>query len=294
MRKFCELNVKVSPFLQQNVDNVKQLIELGYQTVAINFLHAEPIKQKKDEKMNPNDYIQKKNNLLNHVNNALKQLQELTNEFKIPDDFRLLSRINFEISTPDHIRCMRGGYYAEILKQFDLISLNPQNEKVFRMIMDGKINTDIVSFHLQNDFEYRLTNEIVSVGVKRGIYFEVCYSPMINSQTLRKYIIKNGRLLVSKIKRSKGVILSSGGECVMDFRSPTDVVNMADLFSIKGESCYDVVEANCQRAINHSLTRRKTFHGAVMVEKIEKMEKMGESLKSEEPNIKKVKIDIES
>ena len=294
MRKFCELNVKESPLLQQNVDNVKQLVELGYQTVAINFHHPEPKKQEKDEKMNPKDFIQKKNNLLNHVNNGLKQLEELTNEFKIPDNFRLLSRINFEISTPDQIRCLRGGYYAEILKQFDLISLNPQNEKVFRMIMDGKISTDIVSFHLQNDFEFRITNEIISVGVKRGIYFEICYSPMINSQILRKYIIKNGRLLVSKIKRSKGVILSSGGECVMDFRSPTDVVNMADLFSIKGDSCYDVVEANCQRAINHSLTRRTTFHGAVMVEKIDKIEKMEESLESKEPNIKKMKMGIES
>lgn len=294
MRKFCELNVKESPLLQQNVDNVKQLVELGYQTVAINFHHPEPKKQEKDEKMNPKDFIQKKNNLLNHVNNGLKQLEELTNEFKIPDNFRLLSRINFEISTPDQIRCLRGGYYAEILKQFDLISLNPQNEKVFRMIMDGKISTDIVSFHLQNDFEFRITNEIISVGVKRGIYFEICYSPMINSQILRKYIIKNGRLLVSKIKRSKGVILSSGGECVMDFRSPTDVVNMADLFSIKGDSCYDVVEANCQRAINHSLTRRTTFHGAVIVEKIEKIEKMEESLESKEPNIKKMKMGIES
>ena len=294
MRKFCELNVKESPLLQQNVDNVKQLVELGYQTVAINFHHPEPKKQEKDEKMNPKDFIQKKNNLLNHVNNGLKQLEELTNEFKIPDNFRLLSRINFEISTPDQIRCLRGGYYAEILKQFDLISLNPQNEKVFRMIMDGKISTDIVSFHLQNDFEFRITNEIISVGVKRGIYFEICYSPMINSQILRKYIIKNGRLLVSKIKRSKGVILSSGGECVMDFRSPTDVANMADLFSIKGDSCYDVVEANCQRAINHSLTRRTTFHGAVIVEKIEKIEKMEESLESKEPNIKKMKMGIES
>ena len=294
MRKFCELSVKESPLLQQNVDNVRQLVELGYQTVAINFHHPEPKKQEKDEKMNPKDFIQKKNNLLNHVNNGLKQLEELTNEFKIPDNFRLLSRINFEISTPDQIRCLRGGCYAEILKQFDLISLNPQNEKVFRMIMDGKISTDIVSFHLQNDFEFRITNEIISVGVKRGIYFEICYSPMINSQILRKYIIKNGRLLVSKIKRSKGVILSSGGECVMDFRAPTDVVNMADLFSIKGDSCYDVVEANCQRAINHSLTRRKTFHGAVMVEKIEKIEKMEESLESKEPNIKKMKMGIES
>lgn len=262
---FCDLNVRESSQFIENLANVKQLISLGYNCVAINRIH--PIPENKTKDSSAVGYVNTMRNLLQKLNDALNIIKESANEdLVIPSNFKLLSRLTIPLNSVDQLGFLRRSYFNQIFNGFDLIAIVPENEKVFKSLMEGKFDIDIVSLAMEGKLRFKPTKESMGLGMSKEYAFEVCYSTAIKSVSLRKYIFQNGKQLVGKTKKGRGIIFSSGGNCWMDFRSPLDIVNLANLFDLKDSACYDVVKLNCERVVAHSVLRKTTFKGMASVE----------------------------
>lgn len=268
-RKYCELNLLESPSQNENISNIKQLIKFGYNVVCINR------RMKPPEKVNKNSPKMSQNEMHSFANVILKLQTEVNAlrtspdvDFDIPDDFQLLSRITVELTHPDQVRLLRNMPYKDMLNNVDIISICPKDENIFKVIAEGKIDCDLISFQLEEDLEYKPTREMVGLAAAKNISYEISYSHAIKSISLRKYVFKNGIFLVQRNRRGKYIVLSSQGSNVLDLRSPQDVINLAHLFGVNDTICHDVVSKNCWSVITHSRLRKATFKGAVAVEKI--------------------------
>lgn len=296
MRVFCDLNVIEQKNYQQNLSNVKQLVELGYHTIALNRTYELPVKEKggKDKKNdnqqqnNVSKYISGMKNLLNKITDDIMKLQ--TESFDVPKHFKVLSRLTINITEQDQLTYFRTPLLKPLLENFDLIAIHPKTEKVFRSLMEGKVDFDIVAFPTDYKVEFPLSRHLVGLGMNKGLVFEVNYSNAIKSQSLRRYVFMNAQMLISKTKHGQGVILSSGGDTPLDFRSPQDIANLSTLFGLTGSSGLDSVSLNAMKCADHAAIRRLTFKGAVKVEKITESEAVKESEDDyEEPTCKKRK-----
>ena len=288
MNGFCDLNVIESLSYPENLSNVKQLVTLGYSVIAINRIQnvfeGGLKKTNNDEKRKRNEKfvadINSIKSLIIRITDDINKLKD--SEFKVPSDFKLLSRLTFPLENFDQIPMLRNGSYKELFDAFDIISAIPGNEKMFKTVVEGKIDVDIISLPLEYKLEFKPTHNLVALAASRDLTFEICYSSAIKSASLRKCIFSNGKQLVKKTKHAKGIILCSGGNTRMDFRSPHDVANIANLFDIKGAHCLNSVRKNAHVAVSHAYSRKYTFKGILMVEEIT------EEL-SEEPPSKKLK-----
>ena len=286
-KRFCDLNVMELPSIDENLKNIKQLMKLGYNVIAINRkLKALEKVNKRTPKPSHAD-IHSFTNLMTKLKAEIATLKELPGlDFVIPDDFELLSRVTIDLESSEQIRLLKHTPYKEILDNADIISIIPENEMIFKVIAEGKVDCDIIALQLGNALEFKATREMMGIATAKHIAFEICYSHAIKSISLRKYIFKNGRDVVQRSKKARGIIMCSHGEHPLDFRSPLDVINLAHLFDINDTVCYDVVSKNCLEVISHAKLRKLTFKGAVAVEEILDEEEI--------PAAKKQKIEWES
>jgi len=337
VQQFCDLNVQVSSSYPQNLANVKQLISLGYTVVALNRHYGVPRKEHQKGKKNPkekssseeaNIYVQEVKTLHESLKTDIEKIRTNQvsiqageneassntvddqtekpvttnddNELRVPEKFKLLSRVTFELESIDQLSYLRSPSNKLIMETFDLIAVYPKCEKCFRSLMEGKLEFDIVTFPMEDKLPFKLDRHQIGLGTSKGLTFEVNYSAAIKSQSLRKYVFMNSQSLVSKTKRAAGVIVNSGGECRMDFRAPPDVANLCNLLFGMNDGALGLhaVSSTPRKMITRALLRRETFKGAVRVEKI--VEEEGEQSKEdgdgkrvelyEEPPAKKKKV----
>jgi len=272
-RRYYELNVIESSSINENVSNIKQLIKLGYHVVCINRKMKSPEKVNKNTPKMSSNEIHSFSNAIEKLKEEVESLKTLPDlDFIIPEDFQLLSRLTVDLENTDQIRLLRNTPYKEILNDVDIIAICPKDEDVFKVLAEGKVDCDIISFQLEEDLDYRPTREMIGLASAKNISYEISYSHAIKSISLRKYIFKNGISLVQRSKRGKNIIMSCHGMNPLDFRSPQDVINLAHLFQINDNICHDVVSKNCMDVITHAKLRKLTFKGAVAVEKISEEE----------------------
>ena len=304
VRQFCDLNVQESTSYPQNLANIKQLISLGYTVVALNRHYGLPRKEHQKGKKNPNEkssmdeakkYVEELRILHESLNKDIEKIranqntdqtgnEEDTvghhtekatvtnndNELKVPEKFKLLSRVTFELDSIDQLSYLRSHSNKLIMEAFDLIAVYPKCEKCFRSLMEGKLDFDIVTFPMEDKLPFKLDRHQIGLGTSKGLTFEVNFSVAIKSQSLRKYVFMNSQSMVSKTKRAAGVIVNSGGESRMDFRAPPDVANLCNLLFATNDGALGLhaISSTPRKMITRALLRRQTFKGAVRVEKI--------------------------
>jgi len=298
-RRYCELNLLESTSTVTNIQNIKKLIKLGYNVVAINRKMKAPTSVNKNTQKLSDSEIHSFARSVEKLKKAIEELKqgktdatttsksnptsttqtptEMTEaDFVIPNDFELLSRVTVELDTSDQGRLLKSSPYKEMLDDVDIIAVSPNSEAVFKNIADKKIEFDIVSLHLENELPFQLTRQMIRMIVDLKFAFEISYGHAIKSASLRKYIFQNGRLIVQRSRHSKGVIISCHGDNCLDFRSPRDVVNMAHLFDVADNVSHDVVSKNCWDVIAHAKLRKHTYMGAVTVEEVTQSSKIQE------------------
>ena len=298
------MNVTESSSYLDNLDNVKQLISLGYTFVALNRNYGFPRKEREKSKRNPheestmeeaNRFVEGAKRLHDRLNDDIEKLRlnpvsnDPTNTpdsgLVVPDKFRLLSRVTLDIENLNQLSYLRSPSNKLVTSFFDLVAVNPKCEKCFRSMMEGKYAFDIVSFPPAEKIPFKLDRHQLGLGTSNGLVFEISFGLAIRSQSLRKYVFANSIILTSRTKRGAGVIVTSGGESRMDFRAPPDVANLAStLFGLKGSAGLDAISVTSRKCIVRALLRKETFKGALKVEKIETEDEEGE------PPLKKLKV----
>lgn len=179
-RIYCDLNVTESSSYQDNLDNVKQLVSLGYTMVALNRHYGLPKKEsgtgtnnnKNNKKNNSNPsnaigksamdeakkFVDEAQTLHKRLNSDIEKLRGSTiiladeqdtaanqsnvkeAELVVPEKFRLLSRVTLDLDNVEQLNYLRSRSNKLIASSFDLVAVNPRCEKCFRSLMELKFD----------------------------------------------------------------------------------------------------------------------------------------------------------
>lgn len=111
------------------------------------------------------------------------------------------------------------------VKKFDLIVGVPTNVQALQHACSS-FNGDMIGIVYDDKIKMCLINHrYYQMAARRGIYFEIQYSPVIRNSNHRKDIIVLAQNIVSH-KKSNSVVITSGALNVFHVRGPYDVANL--------------------------------------------------------------------
>ncbi|XP_037896676.1 ribonuclease P protein subunit p30 isoform X2 [Glossina fuscipes] len=168
----------------------EKLFVLGYKTIAIElfFDHS-----KKENSKRLADVFPKPHDLMwleTHFRNKLKILQRIT--------------ICYADALVTH--AMTNSIN---LRKFHIIAGQPKTEAALAHCCTA-FNGDLLTFDAQHGNHIHVSRKGYQLAVKRGLFFEIKYSPC----------------------KSKNIIISSGANNVFELRGPQDVTNLGFIFSL--------------------------------------------------------------
>jgi len=133
---------------------------------------------------------------------------------------------------------MTSGPHAELINQYDLISVAPRNEATFQSACASATAADIITLDYSGSrglrLPYRIRPADVQAVIDRQAAFEVQFGPALLITKFRKALVQTCRELQTASLGKKPLILfSSGDRCVEDrdvgdmaFRLPGDLSNL--------------------------------------------------------------------
>eukprot|EP00118_Oscarella_pearsei_P004208 m.17581 g.17581 ORF g.17581 m.17581 type:complete len:315 (+) comp27518_c0_seq1:500-1444(+) len=154
----------------------------------------------------------------------------------------------------------------DVVRSYNILAFQPTTEKTFFKAC-GSLNGDIICLDFTQRFPFYVKPSQVRQAIRRGIHFEIVYSPMILDATARRNTI-SGALELIRFTKGKNIVLSSGSCKPMDVRGPYDVINLGLLFGLKEAMAKRSVLDNCRAAILHSKMRTETAKGVTSVQRI--------------------------
>ena len=90
---------------------------------------------------------------------------------------------------------------SPIIKQYDILAIEPQTEKLLNNICAGTFECDIVCFNMSERLPISIRKIKPASIINAGICFEINYSQALGSSIERQNVIQNGQLLVEKTRR---------------------------------------------------------------------------------------------
>ncbi|XP_055849773.1 ribonuclease P protein subunit p30 [Episyrphus balteatus] len=212
---------------------VKELIELGYKTIAIEetFDHS-----KKDLVKRGSELFPEPANL------------SFLNEFK--NQIKILSRLTIIYVDVSVSHAMTN---STNIKKYNIIAGLPKNDVALTHCCTT-FNGDIVTFDPEGG-KLLVNRKNYQVAVKRGVFFEIKYSPVITNSSCRKDTIKLTHNYHAKGK-SKSIILSSSAKCTFDLRGPYDVSNLALIFGLSEDQGKNAIGSTCRQLVLRAESRR--------------------------------------
>ncbi len=161
----------------------------------------------------------------------------------------------------------------EIVRSYDIIAVQPENEKMFAIACTS-LDVDIISLDLSVRIPFPIKAGYMRQAIERGLSFEFAYGPLVGDGTFRRNAIGNARMLLrlglGKPRRrggalSGGLFITGGASAPWQLRAPADVVNLAALLGVPpniGRAC---IEGGAKHVFMRAATRKHTFRSAVMI-----------------------------
>ncbi|RUS73958.1 hypothetical protein EGW08_018273 [Elysia chlorotica] len=218
--------------------------ELGFERIAINnVVHSLQSGKGKKKGGKPQSDIQPPSQIL------LNEASITALKAKRPK-FHLVSR--FTTVLDDVSNTHRLG--SPEVQSYDIIAVQPTDEKTFQLAC-STLDVDIICLNFTEQLGFVPKRPLLKLAIKRGIHFEIVYSPALKDNSVKRNIISNAMSLIS-VSRGKGVIISSGAEKLIDLRSPWDVVNLGKLFGLNPLQAKDSICKNCRAVLKHAEARK--------------------------------------
>lgn len=171
------------------------------------------------------------------------------------------TRLTLVMDNPQHNLGINAS--NEIIRSYDLIAIQPENEKMFQVACTS-LDCDIISLDMTGRLPFPIRPGFVTVALQRGVVFELAYGPMITDPNARRHTIGNALTLVRATK-GKHIILSSAARLPWQIRAPVDVINLAGLLGIPSHLRQQCVAGTPGFAFEHAATRKHTYRGAAMI-----------------------------
>ena len=103
-------------------------------------------------------------------------------------DFQQRTRITINMSDVSQHHGLSASNAT--LASYDLIAVNPSNDKVLHAVLQNEI-VDLISFDLSQRLPFFLKLTPVNMAISRGVFFEIAYSASLNDTTARRNFISN-------------------------------------------------------------------------------------------------------
>ena len=151
-----------------------------------------------------------------------------------------------------------------VLKEYDLMAVEPLNDKILNQISSGSLEPDVVTFDLSQRLPVDMKRANLKLPISRGVCFEICFTQAFTGQSSRANTFSSAQLLVDKTK-GKNVIISSGAKTCINMRGPYDAAAIGLLFGMKELRCKESVFRSGDTCIRHAECRKNSSLLAVSV-----------------------------
>ncbi|KAH0848346.1 hypothetical protein AYO21_04372 [Fonsecaea monophora] len=153
---------------------------------------------------------------------------------------------------------------AQFSPAYSLLALRPTTEKTLQLCC-ASLDCDLISLDFSQRLTFPLKFKTVSGALQRGIRFEICYSPSIQSagnNEARRNLISGATALI-RATRGKGIILSSEAKNVLGVRGPHDVVNLAMIWGLGQERGKEALCEEAAKIVRLAGIKRTSFRGVI-------------------------------
>ncbi|XP_074593976.1 ribonuclease P protein subunit Rpp30 [Brevipalpus obovatus] len=207
----------------------------------------------------------------NQVGNIPNPLQLTPESLKFFDATKMEIHSRLTVAVDEGLQLHKLGQ-SPIAKKYDLLALQPMNDKVFNQILTGNLDCDIITFDFSERSPLSFRKAKFSVPKERDIVMEINYAQALQSSSSRHNVFAYGQNLVRKT-RGKSILLSSGARNAMALRAPNSVTSLGLLFELPENLSRDSVYLNCLKALRHSRVRKEPALSAVSCEPLKENEK---------------------
>uniref|UniRef100_A0A7S0SUW2 Uncharacterized protein n=1 Tax=Chromulina nebulosa TaxID=96789 RepID=A0A7S0SUW2_9STRA len=246
-----DLNVKHKFTNEKERKNIiKRLIEFGWDYVAWNTTANGKVN------INENRPAPKIELDQTFINSTLKQRSLLLQSNDKLIAFKQYTRITLTIDELSDAQLLTTS--NESIRNFDIVAVCPGNVVVFNYLCK-QADIDIISLDFSRYINFLINKKLVDEAINRGIMFEITYSPLLLTPSLRRELIANTAVII-KYLRCKNIIITSGSEKFEHIRGPMDVITLANILNISNETARKCIGENCERVINHSVSRKLRFN----------------------------------
>eukprot|EP00271_Cylindrocystis_brebissonii_P019936 TRINITY_DN6368_c0_g1_i1.p1 TRINITY_DN6368_c0_g1~~TRINITY_DN6368_c0_g1_i1.p1 ORF type:complete len:208 (+),score=31.82 TRINITY_DN6368_c0_g1_i1:495-1118(+) len=107
------------------------------------------------------------------------ETQDLLPPFRLGERkgaFQQVRRITVVVTEDSHANTMNAA--NRVLQGYDLVAVQPLNQKMFARACTH-MEVDIISLDLSRRMAFRLNRLLLAAAMKRGIFFEVSYAPIL-------------------------------------------------------------------------------------------------------------------
>jgi ribonuclease P/MRP protein subunit RPP1 len=173
----------------------------------------------------------------------------------------VLTRLSLTISD-----ATQNHRLAQFSSAYSILALRPTTEKTLQLCCTS-LECDLISLDLSQRLTYPLKFKTVSSALHRGIRFEICYAPAIqtsgNSEARRNLI--SGATQLIRATRGKGILLSSEAKNALGVRGPHDVMNLAHIWGLGQERGKEALCEEAAKVIRLAGLKRTSFRGVIDV-----------------------------
>lgn len=157
---------------------------------------------------------------------------------------------------------------SDEVKAYDVVAAEAMTPKVFQFLCEqGDI--DLITFDVTNRLPFQLKRPWIATAMKRGLYFEITYTPCLGDTAGRRYFFSNASNLV-RFTNGKNLVFSSSATRDILLRSPYDVINIGLLAGLKYGQALDAISTSCLAVLEHA-DRRRGIIGGVQVQDTENL-----------------------
>ncbi|CAO1376555.1 unnamed protein product [Diamesa serratosioi] len=224
---FCDFCV---PWNEENQDEVldilNNLIHLGYQNVAIEqTIYHEKLITGKNK-----DPIPEPINLDELITKTKRKL-------------RLFNRLTIAYSDPSisFITAKSLNY-----KKYHLVAALPLTDAALQHSCQS-FQGDIITYNA-NTIKFRLSRKIYYVAIKRNMFFEIKYAPVILNSLERRATITRSQQY-HMVGKSKSIIISSEAKNKFQLRGVYDIANLGLIFGMSEEQAKSSISSLCKKLI---------------------------------------------
>ncbi|EXJ67428.1 uncharacterized protein A1O5_09441 [Cladophialophora psammophila CBS 110553] len=149
---------------------------------------------------------------------------------------------------------------------YSLLAIRPTTEKTLQLCCTS-LDCDLISLDLSQRLTFALKFRTVSAALQRGIRFEICYSPAIQSSgnnEARRNLISGATALI-RATRGRGIILSSEAKNALGVRGPHDVINLATIWGVGQERGKEALCEEVGKVVRLAGMKRTSFRGVIDV-----------------------------